>query len=262
MRRLVHPDFAPSARGEANVWTPTPKRRGTPMERGRALRCGFAGRSRRRPVHDPICPPRSLARSRRYGSEGVRSWPLLRAHRTAGRSAPAPAVRQASVAAIARCNAASAGVGLRHIRARYRAAKGRYRAYRRAQVRRSTNAYHGSSSAARSGQGGLSPSEQSKIVRAQTIVLPAMPRDYHASPQLPSAQPDEGTVRRRDVRAIEVIDECLGIELPYLTARLDRLPPPVEGRKSAMSRNTTYQAAGQPMGERTQRRSNHASVEH
>jgi hypothetical protein len=25
---------------------------------------------------------------------------------------------------------------------------------------------------------------------------------------------------------IEVIDECLRIELPYLTARLDRLPPP------------------------------------
>jgi hypothetical protein len=53
-----------------------------------------------------------------------------------------------------------------------------------------------------------------------------MPRDYHASPQLPSAHPDEGTLRRRDVWVIEVIDECLGIELPYLTARLDRLPPP------------------------------------
>src|SRR6187431_2932425 len=48
MCRLIHTDFAPTARGEANAWTPAPKRRGTPMERGRALRCGFVGLSRRR----------------------------------------------------------------------------------------------------------------------------------------------------------------------------------------------------------------------
>src|SRR5262249_33060018 len=93
----VHPDFAPSARAEASVWTPAPKRTGTPMERGRALRCGFAGQSKRRPVYDPIRLPQSLARSLRYGSRGAQLVQLLRAHRTGGRSARALAVRQASV---------------------------------------------------------------------------------------------------------------------------------------------------------------------
>ncbi len=52
-----------------------------------------------------------------------------------------------------------------------------------------------------------------------------MAGDHHASAQLPSAHPDEGMARRRDVRAVDVVDECLGVEDPCVTARLDRLPP-------------------------------------
>jgi hypothetical protein len=50
--------------------------------------------------------------------------------------------------------------------------------------------------------------------------------DDHASAQLPSTHPDKRTVRWRDVRAVDVIDERIGSELPSITAGLDRLTPP------------------------------------
>src|SRR5262249_55885028 len=96
MRRRVRRDFAPTEREEASVWTPMLKRIGIPIEHWRALPVGFADRSRGHRRRDPICPPRSRARSRRSGLGGVQFGLRLRARLTAEKSAPARAAFWAS----------------------------------------------------------------------------------------------------------------------------------------------------------------------
>ena len=94
--------------------------------------------------------------------------------------------------------------------------------------------------------GRAQPIDGSEIVGAQTVVLQAVTGDHHASAKLSGAQPNEWTIRRRHVRAVEVVDERLWREQPRSATRLDRLPPSIKGINGGLPKKPEHRAASQP----------------